>query len=56
VPSFSWGGATGFSAYLPEKSFEAAEVMMARRGVAFTEEDARILTQVYEDTRKYRKY
>lgn len=56
VPSFSWGGATGFSAYLPEKSFEAAEVMMARRGVAFTDEDARILKQVYEDTRKYRKY
>lgn len=56
VPSFSWGGATGFSAYLPEKSFEAAEVMMARRGVAFTEEDARILKQVYEDTRKHRKY
>lgn len=56
VPSFSWGGATGFSAYLPEKSFEAAEVMMARRGVAFTEEDARILKQVYADTARYRKY
>ena len=56
VPSFSWGGATGFRAYLPEKSFEAAGVMMARRGVAFTEEDARILKQVYEDTGKYRKY
>ena len=56
VPGFSWGGASGFSAYLPEKSFEAAGVMMARRGVGFTEEDARILKQVYEDTRKYRKY
>ena len=56
VPSFSWGGSSGFSAYQPEKAFEAAEVMMARRGVAFTEEDARLLKQVFEDTRKYRKY
>lgn len=56
VPSFSWGGASGFTAYLPKKAFEAAKVMMARRDVAFTEADAAILNHVYEITRKYRKY
>lgn len=54
IPSFSWGGASGFSPYLPEKAFEAAKVMMARRGVEFTEMDARILTHVYEKTKKWR--
>lgn len=54
IPSFSWGGATGFTTYQPEKAFEAAKVMMARRNVEFNEMDAKILTQVYEDTKKWR--
>ncbi|MDC6355039.1 MULTISPECIES: GlmU family protein [unclassified Robiginitalea] len=55
VPSFSWGGASGFSTYQPAKAFEAARVMMARRGVDFTEEDARILQQVFDDSAQWRK-
>ena len=43
-------------AYHPEKAFEAARVMMARRNVEFTEEDAEILRHVYKITGKYRKY
>lgn len=56
VPSFSWGGASGFMTYLPVKAFEAAKVMMARRGVEFTQDDADILNHVFEETRKYRNY
>jgi UDP-N-acetylglucosamine diphosphorylase/glucosamine-1-phosphate N-acetyltransferase len=56
VPSFSWGGASGFTTYLPKKAYEAAEVMMARRGVIFDAEEAEILNQVFELTRKYRNY
>lgn len=56
VPSFSWGGAKGFSTYQTPKAFEAARVMMARRGVEFTDEDARILQQVFDDTAQWRKY
>ena len=56
IPSFSWGGASGFSTYLPEKAFEAAKVMMARRGVAFDEKEANILNHVFEITKKWRKY
>ncbi|MEX0275795.1 MAG: GlmU family protein [Flavobacteriaceae bacterium] len=55
VPSFSWGGASGFSTYLPRKAFETAEVMMARRNVPFTEADAHILEHVFELTKKWRK-
>lgn len=56
VPSFSWGGASGFTAYQPAKAFDAAKVMMARRGVEFDEVEANILTHVFEITKKWRKY
>lgn len=56
VPSFSWGGASGFSSYLPRKAFEAAEVMMARRGVKFDDKEAKILEHVFELTKKWRNY
>jgi UDP-N-acetylglucosamine diphosphorylase/glucosamine-1-phosphate N-acetyltransferase len=55
VPSFSWGGASGFSTYQPEKAFQAAKVMMDRRGISFSIADAEILNHVFETTRKWRK-
>lgn len=56
VPSFSWGGASGFSTYLPRKAFEAAKVMMARRHVEFDQKEADILNHVFELTKKWRNY
>lgn len=56
VPSFSWGGASGFTTYMPKRAFETAEVMMARRGVQFDEKEARILEHVFELTKKWRNY
>ncbi|MEN9325986.1 MAG: hypothetical protein RI943_407 [Bacteroidota bacterium] len=55
VPSFSWGGASGFTTYLTKKAFETAKIVMARRNVEFSEEDAKILEHVFEETKKYRK-
>lgn len=55
IPSFSWGGTTGFSTYTPEKAFEAAGVAMERRGVPFTSEDEELMLEVFEMTRAYRK-
>lgn len=55
IPSFHWGGTSGFITYLPEKAFEAARVAMARRGVEFSEADQRILLRVFEESKKYRK-
>jgi UDP-N-acetylglucosamine diphosphorylase/glucosamine-1-phosphate N-acetyltransferase len=55
VPSFSWGGASGFTTYMTLKAFQTAKIVMARRQVDFTEEDAKILEHVFEETKKYRK-
>jgi len=55
VPSYSWGGASGFSTYLTKKAFEVAEVVMSRRNIEFTDQDKAILEHVFEETKKYRK-
>ncbi|WP_223034979.1 GlmU family protein [Hanstruepera marina] len=55
VPSFSWGGSNGFTTYLTKKAFEVAKVVMARRNIEFTEQDAAILEHVFEETKKYRR-
>lgn len=56
VPSFSWGGASGFTNYLPKKVFEVATVVMKRRGVQFDEQEQRILEHIFEETKQYRNY
>ncbi|MFN8274400.1 MAG: GlmU family protein [Flavobacteriaceae bacterium] len=55
VPSFSWGGASGFTTYLTSKAFQTSKIVMSRRHVDFTEQDAKILEYVFEATKKYRK-
>ena len=55
VPSFSWGGASGFTTYITSKAFQTANIVMARRQVEFSEQDAKILEHVFEITKKYRK-
>lgn len=56
VPSFSWGGASGFTNYLPKKVFEVATVVMKRRGVEFDDQEQRILEHIFEETKQYRNY
>jgi UDP-N-acetylglucosamine diphosphorylase/glucosamine-1-phosphate N-acetyltransferase len=55
VPSFTWGGAQGFTTYLTKKAFETARIAMSRRSVEFDEVEARILEAVFEQTQKWRK-
>lgn len=55
VPSFSWGGSSGFTTYKTRKAFEVAKVVMSRRNVEFTETDEKILEHVFEETAKWRK-
>ena len=55
VPSFFWGGASGFTTYLTSKAFQTAKIVMARRNVNFSDEDAKILEHVFEETKKFRK-
>lgn len=55
VPSFSWGGASGFTTYLTKKAFETARIVMSRRHLVFDEQEAAILEHVFEETKKWRK-
>lgn len=56
VPSFSWGGASGFTTYQTKKVFEVAEVVMKRREIVFDEKEQKILEHVFEETSKFRNY
>jgi len=55
VPSFSWGGNSGFTTYLTKKAFEVAKVVMKRRNIEFSELDKSILEHVFEATKQWRK-
>jgi len=56
VPSFSWGGASGFTEYKTNKVFEVAEIVLKRKDIIFDEKEQKILEYVFEETKKYRNY
>lgn len=56
IPSFSWGGASGFTTYQLRKVFEVAEVVMKRRDLILDETDKEILAHLFEQTSVYRFY
>ena len=56
VPSFSWGGSSGFTEYKTDKVFEVATVVMERRKMVFDDVEKRILEHVFEITKPYRNY
>ena len=55
IPSFSWGGNSGFATYLTKKAFEVAKVVMSRRDIVFSKQDQDILEHVFEETKKFRR-
>ena len=55
VPSFSGGGAAGFTTNKTKDAFEVATRVMERRGLVFNETEKDILMHVFELTEKYRK-
>jgi len=55
IPSFSWGGASGFTSYRIDSMFKTAEFAMQRRNVPFTEEDKNILIEIFQSTEEHRK-
>ena len=54
IPSFSWGGAHGFSTYSLQKAMETAERAMQRRGQQLTAADKEIWKAIFEESKKYR--
>ena len=55
VPSFSWGGASGFTEYKTNKAFEVNQKVMERRNLEFNLIEENILKEVFEITKKYRE-
>lgn len=56
IPSFSWGGAHGFTDYALEKACETARRAMARRNVVFEEADYKVLMHIFNETKASRKH
>ncbi len=56
VPSYSWGGASGFTEYKMNKVNEVATAVMKRRNIDYNEVEERILQAVFELTKVYRNY
>lgn len=56
VPSFSWGGANGFTTFQKRQAFEVAERVMARRNKPFDETEQAILEHIFEATADYRQW
>jgi UDP-N-acetylglucosamine diphosphorylase/glucosamine-1-phosphate N-acetyltransferase len=56
VPSFSWGGANGYTEYKPVKAYQVADKVMHRRNQNLTDADKNILDYVYHETIAYRKF
>lgn len=56
IPSFSWGGSSGFSVFQMNKVRETATVMMKRKGSEFDEIELKILEQVFEISKEFRRF
>lgn len=55
IPSFSWGGASGFTTYNTKDAFEVAIRVFERRGLIFNDIEKEILYHIFQLTEKYRK-
>jgi len=54
VPSFTWGGASGFQVYKLPKVFEVVSKVFKRRNLDFDKNEQNILSEVYDMTKRYR--
>ncbi len=56
IPSFTWGGAQGFTVYQLAKAFETAEKVLNRRNLTLSDVDKKILEKVFELTQEFRNF
>lgn len=56
VPSFAWGGSSGFTTFKMNKVTEVARAVMERKGFEFDEQEEAILNHVFEITDTYRNF
>jgi UDP-N-acetylglucosamine diphosphorylase/glucosamine-1-phosphate N-acetyltransferase len=56
IPSYSWGGASGFEEYGLKKALTVAKAVFERRKKTLNETEGNILAKVFELTAKYRNF
>ncbi|MEL6561135.1 MAG: GlmU family protein [Bacteroidota bacterium] len=56
IPSFAWGGSSGFVTFRKEKSFEMCEAVMKRRKIDLSLGDKAILSEIMEKSASYRTW
>lgn len=54
IPSFAWGGASGFTTFQLNKAFETASKVMARRNKQLDDVEKNILKHVFEQSQQNR--
>ncbi|MFB1003571.1 MAG: glucose-1-phosphate thymidylyltransferase, partial [Bacteroidia bacterium] len=54
IPSFTWGGASGFATYTVPKALETARIVMLRRNKELNNTEKEILNTVFEDSIEHR--
>lgn len=54
IPSFTWGGASGFATYTTPKAFETARVVMQRRQKELNEIEKDLLTNIFAQSAEHR--
>ena len=50
IPSYSWGGASGFTEYKIDKALQTMKLVFARRNKALSQRDIELFTKVFELT------
>ena len=56
IPDFSWGGSDGYRTYKFAEACETASIVMARRGLVFSELEKAILYHIYDRTARFRNW
>ena len=56
IPSFSWGGASGYMTYQLDKAFETAEKVLARKNLQLTQEDKNIMEHIFTQSAPFRSW
>lgn len=54
IPSFSWGGASGFVTHQPRKALITADAVMQRRNLSLPDSDKVILNHIFEASSRFR--
>ena len=54
IPSFSWGGASGYKEYNIEKAIQTAKIVMKRRDIEMSPDYEKMLREVFKMTASYR--